>query len=92
MTDSDHARVVLVVLEPALLATRAAVLDAYPLLADGPLHAHHDADADNPELVADEILFALDHLRDALRRYRRLTRTPRAERQRARVAERDHAR
>lgn len=50
------------------------MLDAHPLLGDIPLHAHADASEDDPEAVADEILFALDHLRDALRRYRRITR------------------
>lgn len=74
MTERDRARLVLVALDPALLAARASLLDAHPLLAEEPLLAHPDARDDDPEAVADEILFALDHLRDALRRYRRLTR------------------
>lgn len=75
MTERDRARLVLVTLEPALVAARESVLDAHPLLGDTPLHAHPDARDDDPEAVADEILFALDHLRDALRRYRRLMRS-----------------
>lgn len=74
MTERDRARLVLVTLEPALVAARACMLDAHPLLGDMPLYARADARDDDPEAVADEILFALDHLRDALRRYRRLTR------------------
>lgn len=74
MSDRDRARLVLVALDPALVAARISLLDAHPLLGDEPLLAHPEARDNDPEAVADEILFALDHLRDALRRYRRLTR------------------